>query len=317
MQAQTSIRVPDTFMTLPLACLLSAASAHPPISTGKERDAESGNDYFPARYYASSMGRFMSPDPSGLVFADPSNPQSLNLYSYVRNNPLLLVDPTGLFCYQVNSSTVTIDNKAQNAGQCAKGATWIDGTATNYSYGTDGVLQVGFSQAGGTGTLSFSSSDLSTDSSGNIQNPWGIGLSDTNKYGGGQLGQYGGLNRYKSRLFGMHWCGPGGGGPPTSANDAACRQHDADYAAAGASADMNTGKATPTPDQIKAMAAANQKMLNAVLKNPGEVSTPFLELWLTGGVGNIYPWTEAHYPDVQLSSPQAPSTNFGQWSGVP
>jgi RHS repeat-associated protein len=31
--------------------------------TGKERDTESGNDYFGARYYASSMGRFMSPDP--------------------------------------------------------------------------------------------------------------------------------------------------------------------------------------------------------------------------------------------------------------
>jgi RHS repeat-associated protein len=30
--------------------------------TGKERDSESGNDYFEARYYASSMGRFMSPD---------------------------------------------------------------------------------------------------------------------------------------------------------------------------------------------------------------------------------------------------------------
>jgi RHS repeat-associated protein len=31
-------------------------------STGKERDSESGNDYFGARYYASTMGRFMSPD---------------------------------------------------------------------------------------------------------------------------------------------------------------------------------------------------------------------------------------------------------------
>ena len=43
-------------------------------STGKERDTESGNDYFPARYYASSMGRWTSPDPSGLYLADPENP---------------------------------------------------------------------------------------------------------------------------------------------------------------------------------------------------------------------------------------------------
>jgi RHS repeat-associated protein len=64
--------------------------------TGKERDTESGNDYFGARYYASSMGTWMSPDPSGLFFGDPTNPQSFNLYSYVQNRPLYMVDPDGL-----------------------------------------------------------------------------------------------------------------------------------------------------------------------------------------------------------------------------
>ncbi len=64
--------------------------------TGKERDAESGLDYFPARMYGSSMGRFMSPDPSGLYMADPANPQQLNLYAYVGNNPLRFTDPLGL-----------------------------------------------------------------------------------------------------------------------------------------------------------------------------------------------------------------------------
>jgi RHS repeat-associated protein len=62
-------------------------------STGKERDTESGNDYFGDRYYGSSMGRFMSPD-SGSD-QHPSDPQSWNLYSYVRNNPLSMVDPNG------------------------------------------------------------------------------------------------------------------------------------------------------------------------------------------------------------------------------
>src|ERR1700758_1866007 len=66
--------------------------------TGKERDAESGLDYFSARHYASTMGRFMSPDPSGQYFANPNNPQSLNLYSYAQNNPLINTDPTGLYC---------------------------------------------------------------------------------------------------------------------------------------------------------------------------------------------------------------------------
>jgi len=54
--------------------------------TGKERDTESGNDYFGARYYASSMGRFMSPDWSAkaepVLYAKLDDPQSLNLYHY-------------------------------------------------------------------------------------------------------------------------------------------------------------------------------------------------------------------------------------------
>ena len=67
--------------------------------TGKERDAESGNDYFGARYYASTMGRFMSPDWSAkeepVPYAQMDDPQSLNLYGYVRNNPLTRADADG------------------------------------------------------------------------------------------------------------------------------------------------------------------------------------------------------------------------------
>lgn len=67
--------------------------------TGKERDAESGLDYFGARYMSSSMGRFMSPDWSAKIEPVPysklDNPQSLNLYSYVLNNPLSLTDADG------------------------------------------------------------------------------------------------------------------------------------------------------------------------------------------------------------------------------
>ncbi|MGB6193358.1 MAG: RHS repeat-associated core domain-containing protein [Terracidiphilus sp.] len=66
------------------------------ISIGKERDTESGNDYFGARYYASSMGRFLSPDwsddPEAVPYADIGNPQSLNLYAYVNNKPLRATD---------------------------------------------------------------------------------------------------------------------------------------------------------------------------------------------------------------------------------
>ncbi len=51
-QTLRPVLVADVSMTQPLACLLSAASVHPSISTGKERDTESGNDYFDARYYS-------------------------------------------------------------------------------------------------------------------------------------------------------------------------------------------------------------------------------------------------------------------------
>ena len=64
------------------------------LFTGKERDSESGNDYFGARYFASSMGRMLSPDPVGGSLA---NPQTLNKYAYVLNNPLRYTDPTGLY----------------------------------------------------------------------------------------------------------------------------------------------------------------------------------------------------------------------------
>jgi RHS repeat-associated protein len=63
--------------------------------TGKVRDSESGNDYFGARYYASSTGRFMSPDPVGDWAASIDDPQSWNQYAYVEGNPLKMVDPNG------------------------------------------------------------------------------------------------------------------------------------------------------------------------------------------------------------------------------
>ena len=64
--------------------------------TGKERDSESGLDNFGARHDASSLGRFMSADPVG---GHSENPQTLNRYAYVGNNPLIFTDPTGLDFY--------------------------------------------------------------------------------------------------------------------------------------------------------------------------------------------------------------------------
>src|SRR5205807_5981395 len=67
--------------------------------TGKERDAETGLDYFGARHYSNGLGRFITPDwsstPVAVPYADLTDPQSLNQYSYVRNIPTSKVDPDG------------------------------------------------------------------------------------------------------------------------------------------------------------------------------------------------------------------------------
>ncbi len=63
--------------------------------TGYERDGETGLDFAQARYYANVQGRFTSVDPL-MVSAKLVRPQSWNRYSYALNNPLRLIDPSGL-----------------------------------------------------------------------------------------------------------------------------------------------------------------------------------------------------------------------------
>jgi len=62
--------------------------------TDKPQDAATGLYYFGARYYNTTLGRFLSRDPAG---PQPKDPQSLNPYAYARNNPERLTDPTGAF----------------------------------------------------------------------------------------------------------------------------------------------------------------------------------------------------------------------------
>jgi RHS repeat-associated protein len=62
--------------------------------TCKEKDAETGLDYFIARYDSTAHGRFTSAD-LPLIDQYPSDPQSWNLYSYVRNSPMVYVDLDG------------------------------------------------------------------------------------------------------------------------------------------------------------------------------------------------------------------------------
>ena len=62
---------------------------------GKERDTETGWDYFGARYYGSKIGRFTTTDPAYTWQENLVDPQRWNRYAYARNNPLRYVDPDG------------------------------------------------------------------------------------------------------------------------------------------------------------------------------------------------------------------------------
>jgi len=63
--------------------------------TGKERDDESGLDYFGARYYSAPVARFTSVDPVYTWSENLTDPERWNRYAYARNNPLRYVDPDG------------------------------------------------------------------------------------------------------------------------------------------------------------------------------------------------------------------------------
>lgn len=120
-----------------------------PGYTGKERDAESGLDYFGARYYGSTMGRFMSPDPLG---GHLENPQSLNKYAYALNNPLTNTDPTGLDSYLQCTST------KDNASTCQSQTVGYDSKGNAQTATVQGV----------TGKSGFTATLIGNDANGNL-----------------------------------------------------------------------------------------------------------------------------------------------------
>ena len=119
--------------------------------TGKERDTESGLDYFGARYMSSNMGRFMSPDWSpaneSVPYADLTNPQSLNLYSYALNSPQVNIDSDGHTSDMPNEwEGLDEDLGALNHGDARAGKELFSGYAhVVNSYISDSMNAYGYS----------------------------------------------------------------------------------------------------------------------------------------------------------------------------
>jgi RHS repeat-associated protein len=272
--------------------------------TGQERDQETGNDYFQARHYASNTGRFISPDPSGLQYADISNPQSFNLYAYVRNNPLIFRDPTGLECvwddgsYDSNDDSSTgdgaVDRSGNHTGCSGAGGTWVD-----HSYFTDNNMADWSSQANQdladmiTPSVTVTASDNGSlmdavqntldnvrKNSMNLWGVWNYTALDVFKWAADPKVQHT-PNGCASGILGClyhhgNWCGAGGSGAPVDGQDSACLVHDFLYAKYGFTAGSNYGSNNPGLQEI------NQGLCNTA--GSGAISAYF---GFGVGAGNI------------------------------
>lgn len=99
--------------------IITSSSGNHYKFTSKERDPESGLDDFDARYYSSQLGRFMSADwsaiPDPIPYANLTNPQTLNLYAMVRDNPETFVDLDGHF---LSGSMIPVSEDDKSGTNC-------------------------------------------------------------------------------------------------------------------------------------------------------------------------------------------------------
>ena len=115
--------------------------------TGLWAGGSNATNHAQYREYWNTGGRWLQPDPSGVNFSDLSNPQSLDLYSYVKNNPIGSTDPTGLCetcgadwyeqTFEEDNQMISSDIERENIGSAIAGqALWeaID-DAYQASYG--------------------------------------------------------------------------------------------------------------------------------------------------------------------------------------
>jgi RHS repeat-associated protein len=92
--------------------------------TGYEKDTETGLDFAEARYYHNEHGRFTAVDPL-LASGKSANPQTFNRYSYTMNNPVNLIDPSGM----ISESTGACGERCPNSGP------YSDGPSEDYDSG--------------------------------------------------------------------------------------------------------------------------------------------------------------------------------------
>src|SRR5262249_47179883 len=125
------------------------------LFSGRELDVETGLYYFRARYYDPGIGRFLSEDPIGFASLD------MNLYGFVRNNPVNLRDPAGtkvllgfedLFAKRIDGTsvplfatleqvTLSLDQVSQGVEQATQGVDQVTQGIDQVTLGLEQVTQ--------------------------------------------------------------------------------------------------------------------------------------------------------------------------------
>lgn len=243
----------------------------------------------------------MSPDPSESYFADPTNPQSFNLYAYTRNNPLTSIDPDGLRCvWDDGSFDSDHDPETGSKEQCENaqnGGTWyepgtyspcVDWASTNQ----DGTLTLHMDPASAN---VLDSGRTSSDQ--RAAPPWPMAAVDlVTSSADGWLNHTLDVMTYSPRnqttrpyqqLFSSNYCGKGGGGasgPSSGLINSRCAIHDAYFDDPHISAASNYPGGPPmTSAQKSGAKACNQALFNAARTNERQPGTTALEWWLTHG----------------------------------
>ncbi len=111
-----------------------------PLFTGKERDAETGLDYFGARYQRASVGRFTTVDPLMTLEQNLADPQRWNRYTYARTNPLRWVDPTGMYIASCGNGVRNCGGEIQDFDKARRDALKSKDPAVRAAAAAYGVL---------------------------------------------------------------------------------------------------------------------------------------------------------------------------------
>jgi hypothetical protein len=243
----------------------------------------------------------MSPDPSGLYFADPTNPQSFNLYSYALNNPLMNTDPSGLYCYYGDTDYSSAQGQAdQNdstqwdyhstSKECGKnGRQWYDDAYTHNGM-DDGdrpdyaVSSETYQDINGVPSSAEALNDLvGSSAAGALADiPYEAMFALLPKSIGGRKLSF---ENDPYRLFSTNYCGPGGGGSTSGTINSLCAVHDACFTQAGLDASVNVGTSgsSLTSTQAAAAQGCNQALYEGARRHPDAPGSTALQWWLTQG----------------------------------